>query len=125
MNIAHLQMDIAKHASPYDDGYEIAKALESYGAWTCDFQMAECLDGFALEARQQLRIAEKEWAAHNDMTPPYAIGTHVKWRDGTGEITGIYERGPAQYLVKNDKEAPNDTKRYIVNFEDVEALTNE
>lgn len=116
-------LDIAKHARPHMDGYEIAKTLDSYEHWDCDFQMCEILDGFASECSDAIRKAEKEWAAATCPAPPHPIGTRVRiGTKETGEITGIYEHGSAKFLVKLDGGPKGDTSRRIINFEDVNVL---
>lgn len=40
--------DIVRHAGMHDDGYAIAKTLDRYAHWDCDFQMCETLDGFEI-----------------------------------------------------------------------------
>lgn len=120
---------IAKHARPHMDGYELAKALDSYCYWDCNFQTTEILDGWSSLARKQIEMAEKEWAARVNPQAPLAIGARVTipgFRGATeaGEITGIYEYGPAKYLVKMENDSwatKHPDSRRIVNFEDVAA----
>lgn len=116
-------LDISKHARQHMDGYEIAKALDSYESWDCDFQMCEILDGFASECSDVIRRAEKDWAAATCPTPPHPIGTRVRiGTKETGEITGVYEYGAAKFLVKLDADPKGDTSRRVINFEDVAVL---
>lgn len=117
-----LAKDIAKYGRQHMDGYELAKELDDRAYWSCDLNIADELDGFSSAARHEIEAAEKEWAARNNLQPPFPIGTHIKLiRGETGEITGIYEYGPAKYLVAIDGDPnaslPSNSRR-IVNFED-------
>ena len=105
--------------SSYDDGYEIAKCLDLHRGWDCNFAMAEILDGFSSTYRRALELAQKAWAEVNGIAPPLPIGSFVTIprEIATGEITGIFEHGAAQYLVRLPGEPEN--SRRIVNFEDV------
>jgi hypothetical protein len=121
-DIAH---DIAEHGRPHMDGYELAKKLDNYCYWDCDLQIAEELDMFGGEAHREIERAQKEWVERNNITPQHPVGARVKLPRGEiGVITGIYEHGPAQYLVAIDGDAlaslPTNSRR-IVNFEDAEA----
>src|SRR5688572_22702723 len=113
---------LARNGRQHDDGYEIAKRLDDYDHWNCNFAMAEILDGFGYACSNLIRAAEKEWAARTSPQPPYPMGTRVRLSRGeTGTIDGIYEHGAAQYLVKVDGDkdaAPPHHSRRIINFED-------
>lgn len=119
--------DIVKHAGYHDDGYDLAKKLDSYAHWDCNFAMVEILDGFSWACSAAITDAEKTWAAETAQQPPYPVGTRVQFgRNETGEITGVYEYGAAKYLIKvdGDKDADTPTQsRRIVNFEDVQPQT--
>lgn len=117
-------IDIAKYGRKYMDGYALAKALDDYGHWDCNFEMAEELNEFSSAADYEIGAAEKGWAIANSIAAPLPIGDRVVIsRSGeTGEITGIYEHGPAKFLIKIDGDPRADgpqTSRRIVNFEDV------
>lgn len=114
--------DIAKHGRLHGDGYDLAKDLDRYSYWDCDLHMAETLDSFSHYAQQEIHAAQKAWAEANNITPPLLSGTRVTLGNGeTGEITGVYEYGVAQFLVKidGDEQAEKTQRRRIVNFEDV------
>lgn len=119
-------VDLIKHARPHMDGYEIAKALDLYAYWDCDFGMVEILDSFGSEIWSALRDAEKEWADRTKPQPPHAVGSRIRLRSGeTGEIDSIYEYGAAAYCVKIDGDPdalPPHNSRRIVNFEDALAM---
>lgn len=118
--------DIAKHAhGPWTDGYTLAKRLDDYAGWDCNFGMAEVLDGWSTFSDDALRKAEKEWASRVNPTPPFANGTRVRVKDEMGTIDGIYDYGPAKYLIKIDCDPRANTSeksRRIVNFEDVVSI---
>lgn len=120
--------DIARCAhGPWTDGYSIAKWLDDHHGWDCNFGIAEILDGWSTVAGDALSTAEKEWAERVKPQPPFPNGTHVRISEKeTGVIDGIYEYGPAKYLIKIDGDPQANTKsksRRIVNFEDVALLT--
>lgn len=113
---------IAKHGTLYDDGYALAKNLDTYEYWDCDLMMADDLDQFGTFARDELEKAQADWAKVNNIQPSLSIGTAVLLKSNeTGLIDGIYEHGVAQYLVKIDgdpeADGPSNSRR-IVNFED-------
>jgi hypothetical protein len=115
---------IAKHAGPHDDGYTIAKAMDRYEHWDCDFQIAEVLDGFGNACDGYMRQAEKEWAARTNPQPPVPMGTRIKLSWGkSGIIDGISSYSVASYEVKVDGEPEN--SRYIVRFEEAVAAETE
>jgi hypothetical protein len=115
--------DLAKHVGgPYSDGYAIAKRLDYYAGWDCNFEMAEILNGLSSTIGYHIRQAEELWAARTSPQPPYPIGTRVKLdRDQFGTIDGISKYGTAQYEVKVDGDhaaKPPTNSRRIINFED-------
>ncbi len=117
---AHCIDDLVSNGR-YGDGYDIAKALDDYAHWDCNFEMAEILDGYRYAVHRQIERAEKEWAKATAPQPPHPIGTRVRLRDEAGEITGVYEHGAAKYLVKIDGDPQADGPegaRRIINFED-------
>lgn len=114
--------DLVKHGRSHEDGYQLAKNLDDYAHWDCDFQMCEILDGFACAVSSHITKAEKDWVALTAPQPPFPIGTRIRvGRSEPGEITGIYEYGAAKYLVKIDGDprgaGPHGSRR-VVNFED-------
>lgn len=112
---------IAKRGRTNMDGYDLAKHLDLYCSWDCDFQMAEVLDSFSGEARDELAAAEKAWAERNEITAQFAIGTRVQLDTGeTGEVTGIYAHGAAKFCIAIDGDATSGLR--IINFEDAHAL---
>lgn len=114
--------EFAKHGGRHADGFEIAKALEDHAWWDCDFQMAEILDGYGSAVYRAIEREEKAWAERVKPQSTLPVGARVNLPLGRrGEITGIYEYGPAKYLVKVDGEAdaePPTNSRLIINFED-------
>jgi hypothetical protein len=110
------------------DGYELAKRLDDHCGWDVDTMMVEALDNWSSNARIELEKAQKAWAAETNPQPPLPIGARVKLKGllDTGEITGIYEHGTAQYLVKIDGDPAAETSksRRIVNYEDAEPIAS-
>lgn len=108
--------------SDYADGYELAKELDDRAHWDITLGIVEALDSWQWLLRQEIADAEKEWAARTSPQPPLPIGTRVRAANGVvGTITGIYEHQPAKFLVLEDG-ADESKSRFIINFEDVEAL---
>lgn len=114
--------DIAKHAGSRDDGYTIAKALDSYCSWDCDFRIAEVLDGFGSACDGFIGQAEKDWAARTNPQPPLPIGARIKMSRGRfGIVDGISSHNTASYAVKVEGDVHCDAptnSRWIVRFED-------
>lgn len=114
--------DLAKHGRQHADGYEIAKTLDSYAYWDCNFEVAEILNGFGYAVDNAIRAAEKEWFARTSPQPPFPMGTRVKLSRGeVGTIDGVYEHDAAKYLVMIDGDPaakPPTNSRRIINFED-------
>ena len=117
--------DIARVGRTYMDGYELAKTLDDRCHWACNFTMAETLEGFSSVARNEIEKAQKAWVERNKIEPQHPTGTRVRFGSERGTIDGVYEYGPAQYLIKVDGDAKADgpaNSRRIVNFEDVTPL---
>ena len=118
--------DIAAEGGFWTDGYSLAKSLDDHHGWSPTAEMVDILDSFYGYTHHALEAAEKEWLARNPVEPPLPVGARVKLKSGeTGEITGIYEHGPAKFLVAIDGDKMtgiNTSGRRIVNFEDAELL---
>jgi len=99
--------------SVFDNGFELAKSLESRFGWdisASDVEMLDCFDDMV----QDLHRAECfKWAKDNNIYPPLPIGTMTNF----GKITGIYTHDAAKYLIKEHDEIG--TSRRIIKFEDV------
>lgn len=113
---------IAENATPHMDGYGLMKRLEDRCGWLGGADMVEELDQYAFMLDARVRAAQAEWVTAHNIKPPLPIGTHVTWgHGGRGILDGIYERGPAQYLVRVEGDpaaGPPRNSRRIVNFED-------
>lgn len=117
--------DIATQATRYGDGYSLAKNLDDYCGWDCNFEMAEILNNFSHYASEEIAAAEKQWFAEHAPQPQFSSGTRIKIKSGEhGVVDGIYEYGHAKYLVKIDgdprADGPSHSRR-IIDFEDAEA----
>jgi hypothetical protein len=111
-----LAHDIAEHYRyPFMDGFELGKALDGEG-WEIDAEIVSDLDTFQYEVADILKAAERKWFEWEKPQPPFPVGTMIR----EGEITGIYEHGPAKYLVKKpgQDDATTGNRRLIINFED-------
>ena len=125
--LEHMADDIAMHATHYGDGYELAKELESRAGWDdIDMQMVEALDSYSTCLDHCLEKAKRQWAAENNIQPPYPVGSRVRsllrWNNITGTITSISPHHAACYEVQADGTAPEDSTRRIIEYEAVELL---
>ena len=115
--------EIAKHYLFGDNGFELAKSLESYECWDIDLDVVEhldCMDSLVDEIHREACI---KWVKDNDIKPELRIGTHIK----EGEITGVSEYSPACYEVKiygHDDEKEGKSRR-IIRFEDAVCKEND
>lgn len=113
---------IAKVATPYANGYELAKDLEQYHFWTIDVETVEVLDGWSQHYRIALQAEQLKWSQDNNIVPEHEAGTRVSYRyDGAvckGTMIGVYDHGVAQYIIDPDVPLPH-KGRPIINFEDV------
>lgn len=114
---------IADHYSLGMDGYQLARELDRSAYWDCTRDDVDVLDEMDLLVADLVEQAEREWAAEHNVQPNLPIGARIKFRHGTGEITGIYEHIPARYLVREDGyDDSKDNRRAIVKFEDAVAF---
>ena len=102
---------VCRHTS--QDGYELAKELDSLCGWMPTAQDVETLDSFASELREAHRKACIAWARDNNVQPPLPVGAMTT----QGEITGIYAHDGACYEIRKPGDT-DPTRRYIVRFED-------
>lgn len=102
---------VCRHTS--QDGYELAKELDSLCGWMPSAQDVETLDNFSSDLREAHRLACIAWARNNNVQPPLPVGAMTT----QGEITGIYSHDGACYEIRKPGDA-NATRRYIVRFED-------
>jgi len=104
------------------DGYCVMKEMDDDLGWEGSFEAAEILDGYGRLYQAILKHQQTLWAERNNIQPPLPIGASVVLRGHRGReagvITGIYEYGPAQYLVRIEG-GPENSRR-VVNFEDVQ-----
>lgn len=121
--------DIVKHGIGWMDGYELAKKLDDYCRWDCNFEMAEELDSYGSLVDYEIRKAEKAWAQRVRPEPPHPVGARIRTKRGEpGVITGIYEHEPAKYLVRMDdttEQQERTQSRRIVNFEDAAEIARD
>ena len=112
----------AEQAGDMPEGYELAKYLDDYCAWTINFDAVEALDCLREFLRWELCAAEEVWALENNIRPPLPVGTEVFYGSAfnrkKGVITGIYKYHPACYEVKVD--GAQDNYRAIVKYEDAQ-----
>lgn len=122
--------DIASQYHLGMDGFELCKRLEKWRGWDTDREDMETLDGLDYFARQQLEEAEHRWMKHNNIQPPYPIGSRIKCtqRGRTGVIDEVDEHSPGCYLVIPDERSEAETKasmRWVCKFESVESFKQE
>ncbi|WP_153707918.1 hypothetical protein [Eikenella corrodens] len=126
-SIEHMADDIAMHSTPYSNGYELAKELDTSAGWeNIDMDLVETLDSYSTYLHHNLEKAKRQWAAENNIQPPYPVGSRVRsllrWNNITGTITGISQHHAACYEVQQDGAAPEDNTRRIIEYEAVELL---
>ena len=93
-----------------DDGYTLARRLETIFCWSPDAALVEILDhDFLHRARDE---AVKQWVNVYGIKPELSIGTEVVCRHGIGVITEIAENA-AEYVVQIGD------KKFIVEYEGV------
>ncbi len=120
-----LARDIARCGERYSDGYALAKGLEDEGGYSPNSQWVDALDNFSDKVGDLIAAAEEQWARENAISPPFPLRSRVKLRSGeTGEITDISSFGAAKYAIRidGDELAVSQSRRRIVNFEDVAAI---
>jgi hypothetical protein len=122
--------DIASEYHLGMDGFELCKRLEKWCDWDIDREDMETLDGLDYFARQQLKEAEHRWMKHNNIQPPYPIGSRIKCtqRGRTGVIDEVCEYSPGCYLVIPDERSEAEAKasvRWVCEFEKVELVEQE
>jgi hypothetical protein len=111
--------DIVNCFDQYDDGYELAKKLESECCWGITAMLVEDLDCVSSEVDREHRQDCIEWAKANDIQPPLPVGTQIT----QGLITGINSYSPATYEVQRPNDPP--TTKALVRFEDARATTQQ
>lgn len=99
------------------DGFDLAMNLKQWEYWDVTRNEMEDLDAIENRISEALREAEKQWFSANPVEPPFPIGTKTT----RGVITGIYEYGPACYLVQEPGQPDN--RKLIVKFEDAKEPT--
>lgn len=117
--------EIARHAEPFLDGYQIGRRLDERAGWDCTMEIAEALDAFAHLHHEALEAVQKAWVERHGIRPPLPDGARVIARVGgerrAGVIRGVYEHGAAKYLVRDAAEPEDTTRSWVVPFEHVEA----
>jgi hypothetical protein len=105
--------DLARAYRSGMDGYELAKALDTYHGWMPTADDVASLDCFGSDVREAHRQACIAWARDNNIQPPLPIGTMTT----RGEITGISEWDGATYLIRENG-CTQASRRLLVRFED-------
>ncbi len=118
--------DIASCASLSDDGYQIAKALDSRCSWDCKIDMLDALDCFGSYADEEIQAAQEEWVVRNNVRATLTPGERILLKSGeTGVVDEIYKHRPATYAVRidgdPDAEAPTNARRLVFFEEAVSA----
>lgn len=108
-----LTEDLIAVYRPYMNGYAIAKELEDKRGWSITASDVEVLDSFEIDVRELHRQACIAWEREHAVKPPFPIGTVIL----QGQITGISDREPATYLVK-EHGLIDGRSRLLIKFED-------
>lgn len=114
--------DLLKCTTSWDNGYRLAKDLDSYCHWDPDAEIVETLDYMSSMRSEQLEKCEKDWVLRTNPTTAFAVGDIVAFdcpRDGErkGPIHSI-DAERARYVV-DDRGMGNGG--VLVPFEDVRA----
>lgn len=86
-----------------NNGYEIARDLESYHGVSPDAELVEILDGASHYVWCAHDKAVKAWVAENGVEPTLKVGDRISYREWAGVINAI-DAGMARYLLKPDGE---------------------
>lgn len=110
----------------HDDGFEIGQKLNSNG-WDLGRNEFEDLDYLSSCIEQAHKKLVKQWIEDNQITPPYPIGTHVKFDHTKKGLTGVIKEDGVgsrhyvgQYAIEVDAIHNYGNGYPIVNWEDVE-----
>ena len=114
--------DLTKAFRYNDDGYEIAKDLESGPGYCPDAALVEILNDAVFIKHSILSKLSEEWVKHMELKGP-EVGTKVKWtktnpigKDKIGTVTRNMEDGKSAVAYEGSKGA------YHVNWEDMEIV---
>lgn len=106
--------------------YELAKAMDSDG-WNIsedDLESLSLIYDYISDAHKKAQV---QWISKNNITAPFPAGTHVKFKHGRQELTGVikeleaYSSRFGQYVIAVDEHFNYGNGCPIVNWEDVEA----
>lgn len=102
-----------------DDGYKIARNLESGFHWECNMDIAEAMSEFGGILQNIYNAAEKQWAADNPREPAFKPGDSVFWRKKPAVVEGVCKYRPQSYRLKQGDMPAN--SYYVAPFEEVTA----
>lgn len=99
----------------WNDGYELARALERDAMIRPDRELVDILDEASHVLDTVLAEAEASWVKIVGFTPIFAIGDEVTIAHGTGPVFEIDEKH-ARYIVDVDR---RNNGGFVMNAEDV------
>jgi formate dehydrogenase maturation protein FdhE len=112
-----------------DNGYEMAKDLESYtgiAEYSIDVDFCKWLDNLFHEYKERMQLNVKEWVKSHKITPKYSIGDQLKVLSKLNRVinvndiifvAGIHDK-EAEYVVNFDINHKGGT---IIDFELIES----
>ena len=86
----------------WDDGYRLARELETYSMVRPDSALVEILDNASMHLDDVHEEAERSWVRVVGFTPEFSVGDVVTFRHGTGPIHSI-DGARARYVVDVDR----------------------
>ena len=122
----HVAESIARNYCHPMDGFSLLKDLMKWESWEGEREDIDALDEMETIVDRAVMEAQRAWVDENSVELNLLIGTEVKRKDfeGTGHITGIYDRSPGCYLVKpaGQDDSTSGNCRWVVKFEDIEVV---
>lgn len=96
---------IPDHVLAECDGYKITKWLEDHKHLDGDFAIAEAMDGYYVDVKNEIERLQKQWVIDCNIQPPYPVGTVVKakWQPRM-TIMSVSQYDPATYLCQTDEQ---------------------
>lgn len=95
------------------DGFQLMQELQQSALWDFDREDLDTLDGVTYAIDRALKAEEEKWAKEHDVySKTLPAGTPIT----IGVIDGVYEHGPARYLVTTPECTPSAHR--IIKFEE-------
>ena len=109
-------VNIIESANEYNNGYELAKELESNTCCDIDMLIVEVLDGIGEEIRREKEKMLIDWVEKNNIQPLFNLGDNVVYKNKNMFINGHY-KNKALYKVG---EIISSQSNWLVPYEKIE-----